>query len=80
MCIRDRYTTGRVRTLATEQHVDILGVAQSMAGAQSVIWYNASQHTINNTVYNDNNRFHLDQAGIETSNHTWYFDLSLIHI
>lgn len=69
-----QYTTGRVRTLATEQHVDILGVAQSMAGAQSVIWYNASQHTINNTVYNDNNRFHLDQAGIETSNHTWYFD------
>ena len=68
-----QYTTGRVRANA-QQHVDILGVAETLTGAQTTIWWNAEQHTINNTPYNDAVRFHLDQAGTETVNHTWYFD------
>ena len=68
-----QYTTGRVRANA-HQHVDILGVAETLTGAQTTIWWNAEQHTINNTSYNDAVRFHLDQAGTETVNHTWYFD------
>ena len=57
--------------------VDILGVATSISGAQSKVWSNldVNKHTVAGTDYNDNNRFHLDEAGIDTnSSFTWYFD------
>ena len=67
-------TNGDVRTDATYKYAEIVGVAQSLVGAQTTIWNNISQHTVAGTTYNDNNRFHLDQAGNDITNHTWYFD------
>ena len=64
----------KVDTSATKQYVDILGVAKSVVGAQSTVWANNAKHVIGGTTYNDNNRFILDEAGVETTNHTWYFD------
>ena len=64
----------KVDTSATKQYVDILGVAKSVVGAQSTIWANNAKHVIGGTTYNDNNRFILDEAGVEVTNHTWYFD------
>jgi len=69
--VQDVY--GNVRKDAY-QHVEIQGLADAKVGAQSTIWFNAEQHTVDGTIYNDNNRFHLDEAGYETTNHTWYFD------
>ncbi len=57
-----------------QQHVEILGVAESFVGAQSTIWANIKKHVIGGTEYTDNNRFHLDQAGRDLTNHTWYKD------
>ena len=56
------------------KYMEIIGVAQSMVGAQSTIWNNTAKHVINGTTYDDNNRFHFDQAGTETINHTWFMD------
>ena len=53
---------------------EIVGTASTLTGAQTVIWYNASQHTVNGTVYNDAAKFYLDQAGNDITNHTWFFD------
>ena len=64
----------KVDTSAAKQHVDILGVAKSVVGAQSTVWANIAKHVIGGTTYNDNNRFILDEAGVEVTNHTWYFD------
>ena len=64
----------KVDTSATKQYVDILGVAKSVVGAQSTVWANIAKHVIGGTTYNDNNRFILDEAGVEVTNHTWYFD------
>ena len=55
-------------------HVDILNVAESIEGAQTFLWYNSKQHTVEGTNYDDADKFILDQAGFETSKHTWYFD------
>ena len=66
-------TNTNVATL-TQQHVEILGVAESFVGAQSTIWANIAKHVIGGTEYPDNNRFHLDQAGRDLTNHTWYKD------
>ena len=65
---------GNVRTDAAYKYAEIVGAAQSLVGAQTTIWNNISQHTVAGTTYNDNNRFHLNQAGRDTTNHTWYFD------
>ena len=57
--------------------VDILGVASSISGAQSKVWVNVDvdKHTITGTDYNDNNRFHLDEAKNDTNgSYTWFFD------
>ena len=66
-------TNTNVATL-TQQHVEILGVAESFVGAQSTIWANIAKHVIGGTEYPDNVRFHLDQAGTDITNHTWYKD------
>lgn len=55
-------------------YIVLNGVAESMVGAQSTIWRNAGKHTIGGVDYMDNNRFHLNEAGVELTNHTWYFD------
>ena len=58
----------------TYKHIEINGVAKSIVGAQSTIWNYASKHVIGGTDYNDNNRFHFDQACKELTNHTWFMD------
>ena len=59
----------------TNKHVEILGVADAVVGAQTNIWINANQHTINGTTYADNNRYQLNDAQNDsTKNYTWYFD------
>ncbi len=77
-------TTGAVTVsgIATEtvsnvvygEYAEILGLAKSMVGAQTFIWYNAAQHTVDGVTYNDAEWFELDQAGKEVDKHTWYFD------
>ena len=73
-------TTGAVTvtaldvTVATPAYAEIKGVAESMVGAQTFLWYNALQHTVEGVNYNDAKWFVLDQAGTQTSKHTWFFD------
>ena len=68
------YTTN-IETSAAYQYVEIVGVATSIVGSQSKIWWNEEKHTIGGTDYNDAIRFYLDQAGIDqTANHSWLFD------
>jgi hypothetical protein len=55
-------------------YVTIVGTAKTITGAQTIIWYNAAQHTVGGTTYNDAKWFKLDQAGTDITNHTWYFD------
>ena len=65
---------GKVWNTTANQYVEILGKAQSVVGAQSTIWTNNAKHVIGGTTYDDNSRFHFDQAKREVTNHTWYFD------
>jgi hypothetical protein len=73
-------TNGQVTTKSSlanaveATNIVLVGAAQTLTGAQTVIWYNASQHTVNGTTYNDSKWFDLDQAGTDITNHTWYFD------
>ena len=53
---------------------EILGKADSVAGTQTVVWFNAGKHTVNGTTYNDALKFKLDEAGSKTTQHTWFFD------
>ena len=55
-------------------YAEILGVAESMVGAQTFLWYNALQHTVEGENYNDAKWFKLDQAGTDVAKHTWFFD------
>ena len=73
-------TTGAVTVTAldvtgtTPAYAEILGVAESMVGAQTFLWYNALQHTVEGENYNDAKWFKLDQAGTDVAKHTWFFD------
>ena len=53
---------------------DIVGKATSVDGAQSIIYWNATQHNVEGTVYDDAYKFMLDEAGTDTAKHTWFFD------
>ena len=64
----------KVVNTAAKQYVELNSKAESIVGAQSTIWANNAKHVIGGTTYNDNVRFHFDQAGLEVTNHTWYFD------
>ena len=64
----------KVDTTAAKQYVELNGKADSVVGAQSTIWANNAKHVVGTTTYDDNNRFILDEAGTEVTNHTWYFD------
>ena len=66
--------TAKVVNTAAKQYVELNGKADSIVGAQSTIWANNAKHVIGGTTYNDNVRFHFDQAANEVTNHTWYFD------
>ena len=66
--------SGTVITADATKYGEIVGKATSVAGAQSVIYWNAQQHNVGGTVYNDAVKFYLDDAGVSTANHTWYFD------
>ena len=58
----------------TKQYAEILGKATSVDGAQSVIYWNAQQHNVEGTVYDDAAKFYLDQAAQKDAKYTWYFD------
>ena len=58
----------------TKQYAEILGKATSIEGAQSVIYWNAQQHNVEGTVYDDAAKFCLDQAAQKDAKYTWYFD------
>ena len=53
---------------------DILGKATSLEGSQSIIYWNATQHNVEGTIYNDAYKFLLDEADTGTDKHTWFFD------
>ena len=70
----DKHTGTSVATAVKADHIVINGLAVARTGAQTYLWGNVPQHTVNNTTYDDAKWFKLDQAGTETVNHTWYFD------
>ena len=57
-----------------KQYAEILGKATSIEGAQSVIYWNAQQHNVEGTVYDDAVKFCLDEAAQKDAKYTWYFD------
>ena len=57
-----------------KQYAEIVGKATSIEGAQSVIYWNAQQHNVEGTVYDDAVKFCLDQAAQKDAKYTWYFD------
>ena len=65
--------SGKVLNTA-DQYAEIVGKATSIEGAQSVIYWNAQQHNVEGTVYDDAVKFILDEAGNSTENHTWFLD------
>ena len=66
--------SGKVDNTNTGKYGEIYGVAESLVGAQSTIWNRVDRHTVNGEDYYDAVKFYLDQAGTDTTNHTWYFD------
>ena len=61
-------------TVINNNKADIVGKATSVDGAQSIIYWNAKQHNVEGTVYDDAYKFMLDEAGTDTAKHTWFFD------
>ena len=57
-------------------NVKILDKATAADGKQTVIYYNQNKHKIDGVEYNDNNRFHLDDAKTTGGTYTWYYDNS----
>jgi len=67
-------STSYVINTGSNAYIEILGKSESFVGAQTRAYMNASKHSIGGTDYNDNARFHLDQATTETINHNWWLD------
>ena len=65
--------SGKVINTA-DQYAEIVGKATSIEGAQSVIYWNAKQHNVEGTVYDDAVKFYLDEAAQKDAKYTWYFD------
>ena len=57
-----------------KQYAEIVSKATSVDGAQSVIYWNAQQHNVEGTVYDDAVKFYLDEAAQKDAKYTWYFD------
>ena len=53
---------------------EIVAKATSLDGAQSTIYWNAKQHSIEGTTYDDAYKFILDEAGHKDGKYTWFFD------
>ena len=71
--INSATVSGKVINTA-DQYAEIVGKATSIEGAQSVIYWNAKQHNVEGTVYDDAVKFCLDQAAQKDAKYTWYFD------
>ena len=54
--------------------LEIVGVASSIQGAQTMLWWNVAQHTIDGQVYNDAFCFHRDVAQNDTIRYNWWLD------
>lgn len=65
--------SGSIKTGA-DKYGEIVSKATSIDGAQSVIYYNAQQHNVEGTVYDDAAKFYFDNAGKSTNKFTWFFD------
>ena len=61
-------------TTTAEKYGEIVGKATSIEGAQTIIYWNSKQHNVEGTVYDDAVKFYLDEAGKESTKHTWFFD------
>lgn len=61
-------------TGGTDYYGEIVARAESFTGAQSVIYWNAQQHNVEGTVYDDAVKFYLDEAAQKDAKYTWYFD------
>ena len=57
-----------------DKYGEIVSKATSIDGAQSVIYYNAKQHNVEGTVYDDAVKFYFDNAVASTNKFTWFFD------
>ena len=66
--------SGLIKTGADEKYGEIVSKATSIDGAQSVIYYNAKQHNVEGTVYDDAAKFYFDNAVASTNKFTWFFD------
>ena len=65
--------SGSIKTGA-DKYGEIVSKATSIDGAQSVIYYNAKQHNVEGTVYDDAVKFYFDNAEASTNKFTWFFD------
>ena len=65
--------SGLIKTGA-DKYGEIVSKATSVNGAQSVIYYNAKQHNVEGTVYDDAVKFYFDNAVASTNKFTWFFD------
>ena len=66
--------SGAITTTTATKPGDIVGKATSVDGAQTIIYWNSKQHNVEGTVYDDAAKFWLDEAGKESTKHTWFFD------
>ena len=66
--------SGLINTATATKPGDIVGKATSIDGAQTIIYWNSKQHNVEGTVYDDAAKFWLDEAGKESTKHTWFFD------
>ena len=75
---RDSYGAFAEKTVANVGNVlvygEIAGKAETVEGAQSVIWFNTGKHTVEGTTYDDAAEFHLNEAQNKTTKHTWFKD------
>ena len=65
--------SGLIKTGA-DKYGEVVSKATSIDGAQSVIYYNAKQHNVEGTVYDDAAKFYFDNAVASTNKFTWFFD------
>ena len=67
-------TSGLVITAADKKYGEIVAKAETITGAQTIIYWNAQQHNVGGTVYDDAYKFLLDDAKQDSGNYTWYLD------
>ena len=63
-----------VTTIDGDQYVEILGIADTMVGAQTAYTNKNDTHIVEDKEYSDAYQFNLDEAVNKTSDYTWYFD------